>query len=126
MPIERETKFPCVLKLLALLLLAATATLGQQPAPPTSVTIAQAVEDALRNYHSIRVTQEQMNAAVAGIRFAETAYLPRVDGLAQVNRATRNTYYGMLLPQTIIPSLDGVPANNLGSVWDSGAGILVS
>jgi outer membrane protein len=125
-PIERETKFPCVLKLLPLLLLAATATLAQQPAPPPGVTIAQAVEDALRNYPSIRVTQEQMNAAAAGIRLAQTAYLPRVDGLAQVNRATRNTYYGMLLPQTIIPSLDGVSANNLGSVWDSGAGILVS
>src|SRR5579883_3272463 len=49
-----------------------------------------------------------------------------VDGLAQINRATRNTFYGMLLPNAIIPSLDGSPVNNLGSVWDSGAGLLVS
>ncbi len=96
---------------------------AQQPAP---LTIAQAVEDALRNYPSIVVSQEQMNAAAAGIRLAQTAYLPRVDGLAQVNRATRNTFYGLLLPQAVIPGVDGVPANNLGSVWDSGAGLLVT
>ena len=67
-----------------------------------------------------------MNAAAAGIRLAQTAYLPRVDGLAQVNRATRNTFYGLLLPQGVIPGVDGVPANNLGSVWDSGVGVLVT
>jgi len=99
------------------------AALWAQPAP---LTLSQAVEDALKNYPSIRVTQEQMNAAAAGIRLAQTAYLPRVDGLAQINRATRNTFYGLLLPQNIIPGVDGVPANNLGSVWDSGLGILVT
>jgi outer membrane protein len=57
---------------------------------------------------------------------AQTAYLPRVDGLAQVNRATRNTFYGLLLPQGVIPGVDGVPANNGGSVWDSGVGVLVT
>ncbi len=67
-----------------------------------------------------------MTAAAAGIRLAQTAYLPRVDTLAQLNRATRNTFYGLLLPQGVIPGVDGVPANNLGSVWDSGAGILVT
>jgi len=99
---------------------------AQQAAAPASLTITQAVEDALRNYPSIRVSQEQMNAAAAGIRLAQTAYLPRVDGLAQINRATRNTFYGLLLPQNVIPGVDGVPANNLGSVWDSGLGVLVT
>ncbi len=80
----------------------------------------------MRNYPSIRVTQEQMNAAAAGIRLAQTAYLPRLDGLAQVNRATRNTFYGLLLPQGVIPGVDGVAANNLGSVWDSALGVLVT
>ncbi len=96
---------------------------AQQAAP---LTISQAVEEALRNYPSIRVSQEQMNAAAAGIRLAQTAYLPRVDALAQMNRATRNTFYGLLLPQGVIPGVDGVPANNLGTVWDSGAGVLVT
>jgi len=67
-----------------------------------------------------------MTAAAAGIRLAQTAYLPRVDALAQVNRATRNTFYGLLLPQGILPGVDGVPANNFGTVWDSGAGVLVT
>jgi outer membrane protein TolC len=104
-----------------------TGALSAQQAPPAAgLTLNQAVEDALKNYPSIRVTQEQMNAAAAGIRLAQTAYLPRVDGLAQMNRATRNTFYGLLLPQSIIPGVDGVPANNFGSVWDSGVGVLVS
>jgi len=112
--------------ILGLILAAGLALRAQQATPPAGLTIAQAVDAALRNYPSIRVTQEQMNAAAAGIRLAQTAYLPRVDGLAQVNRATRNTFYGMLLPQGIIPGVDGVHANNLGSVWDSGLGILVT
>jgi len=107
-------------------LLAANALAAQQATLPTSLTLGQAVEAALKNYPSIRVTQEQMNAAAAGIRLAQTAYLPRVDGLAQADRATRNTFYGLLLPQAVIPGVDGVKANNLGSVWDSGLGVLVS
>lgn len=101
-------------------------TAQQQAAPPAQLTISQAVEGALKNYPSIRVTQEQMKAAAAGIRLAQTAYLPRVDGLAQANRSTRNTFYGMLLPQSILPPMVGVRGNNLGTVWDSGAGVLVS
>ncbi len=67
-----------------------------------------------------------MNAAAAAIRLAQTAYLPSVDTLAQVNRATRNTFYGLLLPQGTIPGVDGVAGNNFGSVWDSGVGVLVT
>ena len=97
-----------------------------QPAPAAGMTVAQAVEQALRNYPAIRVTQEQVNAAAAGIRLAQTAYLPRVDAMAQVNRATRNTFFGLLLPQSVIPSVGAVPSDNFGSVWDSGVGVLVS
>ena len=112
-------------KLLAML--AAAAVLPAQQVPSSAgLTLGQAVEGALKNYPSIRVTQEQMNAAAAGIRLAQTAYLPRVDGLAQANRATRNTFYGLLLPQAIIPGVDGVKADNLGSVWDSALGVLVT
>jgi len=74
----------------------------------------------------MRVTQEQMTAAAAGIRLAQTAYLPSVDALVQVNRASRNTFYGMLLPQTVIPGVDGAAASNFGSVWDTGVGVLVT
>lgn len=101
---------------------------AQPAAPQSGLTIAQAVDGALRNYPSIRVTQEQMTAAAAGIRLAQTAYLPRVDGLAQVNRATRNNVFGMLLPQGVIPSISGpvLGTNNFGSAFGSAAGILVT
>jgi outer membrane protein TolC len=92
------------------------------------MTIQQAVDAALGAYPSIRVSEAQMDAAAAGIRLARSAYLPRVDGLAQVNRATRNNVFGMLLPQSVIPAISGpvLGTNNLGTVWGSAAGALVS
>lgn len=92
------------------------------------LTLSQAVERASKNYPSVRVSQEQINAAAAGIRLARTAYLPRVDGVAQVNRATRNNVFGMLLPQNVIPSISGpvLGTNNFGSAWGSAIGGLVS
>jgi outer membrane protein len=111
-----------------LALVALPALQGQQAAAPGSLTIMQAVEDALRNYPSIRVSQEQINAAAAGIRLARTAYLPRVDALAQVNRATRNNVFGLLLPQSVIPSMSGpvIGSNNFGTAWGSAVGTLVT
>jgi outer membrane protein len=114
---------PVWMTLLAGLLLQA-----QQAPPPGPLTLAQAVENALKNYPAIRVSQEQINAASAGIRLARTAYLPRVDAIAEVNRATRNNVFGLLLPQSVIPSISGpvIGSNNLGTVWGSAAGGLVS
>lgn len=100
-----------------------------QPAPqPAPMTLAQAVEAASKTYPSIRVSQEQMNAAAAGINLARTAYLPRVDALAQVDRATRNNVFGLMLPQNVIPSISGpvLGTNNTGTVWGSAAGALAS
>jgi outer membrane protein TolC len=92
------------------------------------LTLAQAVDAALRKYPSVRVSQEQINAAAAGIQLARTAYLPRVDMLAQANRATRNNVFGLLLPQSIIPSISGpvIGTNSLQTVWGSAIGALVS
>jgi outer membrane protein len=92
------------------------------------MTLGQAVEGALRNYPSIRVSQEQINAAAAQIQLARTAYLPRIDVLAQANRATRNNVFGLLLPQSTIPSMSGpvLGTNNLGTAWGSAIGGLVT
>ena len=92
------------------------------------MSIGQAVEAALHNYPSIKVSQEQIAAAAAGISLARTAYLPRIDALAQVNRATRNNVFGMLLPQSVIPSISGpvLGTNNTGTAWGSALGGLVS
>jgi len=104
-----------------------TDALAQQVSTP-AITIRQAVENAVRNYPAIAVSQEQIDAASAGIRLARTAYLPRVDSLAQVNRATRNNVFGLLFPQSIIPSISGpvLGTNNFGTVWGSAVGVLVT
>jgi outer membrane protein TolC len=90
--------------------------------------MSEVVQSALRDYPLIHVTQEELNASAANIRLARTAYLPRVDGLVQFNRATRNNVFGTLLPQSTLPSMSGpvVGSNNGGSVWGSAAGLLVS
>jgi len=113
---------------LELMALATGALLAQPAPPPASLTVMQAVQNALHNYPSIQVSQEQINAAAAGIRLARTAYLPRVDGLAQLNRATRNNVFGLLLPQSTIPSMSGpvIGSNNLGTAWGSAIGTLVT
>jgi len=115
-------KLPVTAQILACIC-AASAPLAAQ------LTLAQAVADALHNYPSIRVSQEQINAAAAGIRLARTAYLPRVDAVAQVNRATRNNIFGLLLPtQGVIPSMSGpvIGSNNFGTAWGSAVGGLVT
>ncbi len=98
-----------------------------QQSTQTSLTIEQAVNQAAQ-FPSITAAQEQVNAAAAGIRLARTNYLPTVDAVGQVNRATRNNVFGMLLPQTVIPSMSGpvLGTNNGGSVWGSAAGVLIS
>jgi len=106
-----------------LVLLVATLLHAQAP-----LTLTQAVDAALRNYPSIRVSQEQLNAAAAGIRLARTAFLPRVDALAQENLATRNNVFGLLFPQSVIPSMSGpvLGSNNTGTVWGSALGALAT
>jgi outer membrane protein len=108
--------------------LAAFSAPAQPAGPQTELSIRQAVDAALKNYPSIQVTQEQLNAAAAGIRLAQTAYLPRIDGLGQVSRATRNNVFGMMLPQNIVPPVSGpvLGTNNFGTVWGSAAGVLVT
>src|SRR5437899_4091239 len=106
-----------------------TNLMGQaQQIPTTSLSIGQAVESALRNYPAVTVSQEQVNSAAAGIDLARTAYLPRVDSLAQVNRATRNNTFGLLFPQGVIPAISGpvLGTNNFGTVWGSAVGTLVT
>ena len=122
---------PSVTKLPApalLLVTALQAQVLQAQVPPARLTLAQVVEAATRNYPSIHVSQEQLAAAAAGIRLARTAYLPRLDAVAQVNRATRNNVFGLLLPQSVIPSISGpvLGTNNPDSVWGSAIGTLIT
>ena len=94
----------------------------------SGTTLPEAVNLALKNYPSIRVSQQQSAAAAAAIQLARTAYLPRADILAQINRATRNNIFGLLLPQSTLPTISGPPnpENDMTNVWGSAVGFLVS
>jgi len=119
----RKTSRICIL---AALLGCGILRAWQTPSGPP-LSLAQAVDLAAKNYPAIRVSQEQINAAAAGIRLARTSYLPHVDALAQVNRATRNNVFGLLLPQATLPSISGpvLGSDNFGTAWGSAVGGLV-
>jgi len=122
MGIKLSTAPPLVALALSLPLLRA------QVSNTVSLTVSQAVERAVRQYPSVPAAEEQVNAAIAGIRDARTNYLPSVDALSQFNRATRNNVFGLLLPQSVLPTISGpVLGTNSGkSVWGSAAGVLMS
>ena len=96
---------------------------GQQ-----QLSLAESVKDAIANYPSVRVSDEQLQAAAAGITLARTAWLPRADFYGQVNRATSNNVFGLLFPQSTLPNISGPPnpTNSLASVWGSAVGFLVA
>ena len=98
------------------------------PSVTPDLTIVQVVQDAEQNYPEIHVSEQDLNAAVANIRLARTAYLPRLDGIVEINRATRNNVFGTLFPQNTLPSMSGpvIGTNNAGSVWGSAAGLLIN
>jgi outer membrane protein len=93
-----------------------------------SYRLSQAVRDAIDRYPASRVTLEQLSGAAAAVNLARTAYLPNANFLGQANRATRNNVFGMLLPQSTLPTISGPPlaTNSLTSVWGSAIGVQVS
>lgn len=100
-----------------------------QAAPPAQLTLSDAVQLALKNYPAIRESRARAQAAEEGIGVARTAFLPRLDMIWQESRATTNNVFGLLLPQSIVPSISGpvLGTRSLGdSVWGSSAGVLLS
>jgi outer membrane protein len=87
-----------------------------------------AVELALKNYPAIRAAQARRQTAEAGVELARTNYLPRADMLWQQNRATRNNVFGLLLPQSTLPSISGpqLDGTSLSSAWGSAGGLMLS
>jgi outer membrane protein len=100
---------------------------AQQP-NSSPLTVSAAVQTALQKYPSIPAAEEQVNAAAAGIRLARTNYLPSLNALGQLNRATRNNVFGLLLAQAVIPNMSGpvLGINDGTNVWGSAVGVLVS
>ncbi len=96
--------------------------------PGKLLTLEEAIDFAVANYPSVRAAEERILAARAGVDLAKTNYLPRTDMLWQSNRATRNNIFGLLLPQSVVPSISGpvLPSTSDTSVWGSAAGVLFS
>jgi outer membrane protein TolC len=119
-----------------LLLLAALPARAQQPSTPPAAatgvrqfTVQQAVDYALANYPAVRAALEQYNASRAGIGLARTSYLPRLNGAWQIDRGSRESVLGVLLPQdpTILTGSQGsVTPHANRPFWTSGAGVLLS
>jgi outer membrane protein len=104
------------------------ALLSAQEAPSPPVSLNGAVELALSNYPAVPAARAQAAAARAGIELARTAFLPRADLLWQENRATRNNVLGLLLPQSVIPTISGpvLGTKSYASAWGSAGGVLLS
>lgn len=122
----------------ALAFMAGVSARAQQPTAPTKpaaapavreFTVQQAVDYALANYPAVRATMEQYNAAQAGVGLARTSYLPRLDGVWQGDRGSRESVFGVLLPQSpnILTGTQGsVTPHANRPFWTSGAGFLLS
>ena len=93
-----------------------------------TLTLDQAVARSLERYAAVKVSEQQIKTAAQGINQARLAYLPQADFLSQVNRATRNNIFGMVLPQSTLPSISGPPLadNSMTNVWGTMTGFLVS
>lgn len=124
----RHRSSPAATALVFVTLLSLVSSAKAQESQTQPLTLEGVVTDAEKNYPSIHVSEEELNASIANLALVRTAYLPRIDGLAQFNRATRNNVFGALLPQQIIPPMSGpvIGSNNGGSVWGSAVGLLVS
>jgi outer membrane protein TolC len=94
---------------------------------PAELRLSDAVRQAIERYGLVQVTEAQVEEAAASLQLARTAYLPRVDAIAQANRATRNNVFGLLFPQGL-PTVSGSPLeqNSTSSVWGSSVGFLVA
>jgi outer membrane protein TolC len=105
-----------------------SATGKAQDAQSQPVTLSAAVDTALSNYPSLRVSQAQAASAAAGIDLARTTYLPRADMLWQQNMATRNNVFGLLFPQGIVPPISGpqLDTTSMRGAAGSAAGLMLS
>jgi outer membrane protein len=101
------------------------AALAQSAAP---VTIGAAIEAAMKDRPAVIEATARATAATEAIRESEAAFMPRLDGLWQLNRASRNNVFGLLLPQSIVPPISGpvLGTDTFESAWGSAAGLLFS
>lgn len=95
--------------------------------PGKPLTLQDALSYALEHYPAVRASLEQVSAARAGVSLARTQYLPQLNGVYQVSRATQNQVDGIWLPTPITPSVEGPVSPSSGqSYWGSQVAALFS
>jgi len=96
-------------------------------APPKVLKLEDALNYALQHYPAVRASLEQVNAAHTSVTLARTQYLPQLNGVYQVSRATQNQVPGIWLPTSITPTVEGPIGPSSGnSFWGSQAAVLFS
>jgi outer membrane protein TolC len=104
----------------------------QQAAPPApaltaALTLREAVARALDNYPAVRAALMNVQVSAAAVDLSRTSYLPRTDLLWQVNRATRNSVTGLLLPQPVVAGVSGgIGVDRNETAWGSAFGVLLN
>lgn len=125
-------QFSRIVAAAGVLCLTAISSVAQQPPPATATrqfTVQQAVDYARTNYPAVRASLEQYNALRAGVGLARTNYLPSLNGVWQIDRGSRESVLGVLLPQgpTILTGTQGgITPHANRPFWTSGAGVLLS
>jgi outer membrane protein TolC len=85
------------------------------------------VDTAAHKYPAVVEATAKAASAAETVGEAKAVYLPRLDAVWQLNRATRNNVFGLLLPQSVVPSISGpVGFDSRDSAWGSAAGLLFS
>lgn len=102
--------------------------ISSQFASAQEISLRDAVKQASERYPSVQVSLDQVTEAAAGINLARLAYLPRAEMLGQINRATANNVFGLLLPQTVVSPISGplVAGDKFRNVWGTAVGLMVS
>ena len=96
------TVVPIRIRVLALscLVLALPSIAAAQAAPqnraasPQVFTLDRAIQYAVEHYPTVRAALAQVSMSASGVDVARASYLPRLDSLWQVNRATANNIFG--------------------------------
>lgn len=121
------------MRLLAVALVLTHAGLSDAAADQTSrpaaapLTIRQAVRLAIDNYPAVRAAAANVAVSASGVDLARTTYLPRADVLWQINRATRNSVTGLLLPQPVVAGVSGgIGIDRNETAWGSATGLMLN
>jgi len=113
-------------RLVLVLAIAVTATPAlAQPAGP--ITIGDAIAAAVAAHPGPAEASARAEAAADAVDLARAAYLPKLDAMWQVTRATRNNVFGAFFPQNVIPISGPVlGTDSFESAWGSATSLIFS